>query len=62
LRNAIAAVAEGYPFPTNLDLDVPLAGLAPAAAAERVWLALEEEWTPDTLRQELRAIAERHRG
>jgi ectoine hydroxylase-related dioxygenase (phytanoyl-CoA dioxygenase family) len=62
LRNAIAAVAEGYPFPTNLDLDVPLAGLAPPPAAERVWQALEEEWTPDTLRQELRAIAERHRG
>ena len=29
LRNVIAASAEGYAFPTNLDLDQPVNGLAP---------------------------------
>ena len=35
LRNAIAACAEGYAFPTNLDRDQPIAGLAPADAGRR---------------------------
>ncbi len=29
LANAVAASAEGYPFPTNLDLDQPVDGLTP---------------------------------
>lgn len=62
LRNVVAACAEGYPFPTNLDLDVPLDGLAPRSPAGIVWEALEEEWTPDALRQELRAGADRRAG
>ena len=34
LANALAAAAEGYPFPTNLDRDQPVAGLTPASQAE----------------------------
>ncbi len=33
---AIASCAEGYPFPTNLDSDPPLGGLAPKSQARLV--------------------------
>lgn len=33
LRSVIAASAEGYPFPTNLDTDPPIGGLAPETQA-----------------------------
>ncbi|MGY6019484.1 phytanoyl-CoA dioxygenase family protein [Streptomyces spinosirectus] len=59
LANVIAASAEGYPFPTNLDSDPPVDGLAPPAQADVVRRALRESWTPEALRQELRAGAER---
>ena len=39
--NAIAACAEGYAFPTNLDLDPPVGGLIPKSQAERMEDALE---------------------
>ncbi|GAB2848306.1 phytanoyl-CoA dioxygenase family protein [Streptomyces deserti] len=59
LENVIAASAEGYPFPTNLDSDPPVAGLAPPSQADVVRRALREEWTPQALRAELRAGTER---
>ncbi|KOU73780.1 phytanoyl-CoA dioxygenase [Streptomyces sp. MMG1533] len=59
LENVIAASAEGYPFPTNLDSDPPVAGLAPPSQADAVRRALRETWTPEELRNELRAGAER---
>ena len=34
LDRALAAAAEGYPFPTNLDLDQPVGGMTPASQAE----------------------------
>jgi ectoine hydroxylase-related dioxygenase (phytanoyl-CoA dioxygenase family) len=34
LRNVVAACAEGYPFPTNLDLDPPVDGLASPSQAD----------------------------
>ncbi len=34
LENAIAAAAEGYPFPTNLDRDPPVGGLTPLAQTD----------------------------
>ncbi len=39
--NAIAACAEGYAFPTNLDLDPPVGGLIPKSQAERMEDALD---------------------
>ena len=36
LAHAVAAAAEGYPFPTNLDLDQPVDGLTPPSQAEIV--------------------------
>jgi ectoine hydroxylase-related dioxygenase (phytanoyl-CoA dioxygenase family) len=49
LAHAVAASAEGYPFPTNLDLDQPVDGLTPATQAELVHQALAEGWEPATL-------------
>ncbi|MET8898225.1 phytanoyl-CoA dioxygenase family protein [Streptomyces albogriseolus] len=59
LENVIAASAEGYPFPTNLDSDPPVDGLAPPSQADMVRVALREGWTPRALRDALRAGAAR---
>ncbi|MEZ5829863.1 MAG: phytanoyl-CoA dioxygenase family protein [Dongiaceae bacterium] len=44
-HNAVAACAEGYSFPTNLDRDPPLYGLAPQTQAQLMLNALAEKWT-----------------
>ncbi|QIY75211.1 phytanoyl-CoA dioxygenase family protein [Streptomyces sp. RLB1-33] len=62
LRRVIAASAEGYPFPTNLDLDPPVDGLAPPSQADTLWQAVAEEWDPERLRQELQAAAKRRQS
>ncbi|MGY4979240.1 phytanoyl-CoA dioxygenase family protein [Streptomyces sp. 900105755] len=62
LRRVVAATAEGYPFPTNLDLDPPVDGLAPPSQADTLWQAVDEGWTPARLRQELQAGAERRQS
>jgi ectoine hydroxylase-related dioxygenase (phytanoyl-CoA dioxygenase family) len=59
LRRVVAATAEGYPFPTNLDLDPPVDGLAPPSQTDTVWQAVAEGWDPERLRQELQAAAKR---
>ncbi|WP_282701773.1 phytanoyl-CoA dioxygenase family protein [Streptomyces sp. CC219B] len=59
LGNVIAASAEGYPFPTHLDRDPPVDGLAPPSQADLVRRALREGWSPEVLRRELRAHAAR---
>lgn len=58
-RNVVAAAAEGYAFPTNLDRDPPVDGMAPASQADVVRQALVERWEPARLRSELAAHAER---
>ena len=55
LANAIASSAEGYSFPTNLDRDQPIGGLAPLTQAELVAQAIAEDWDEERL---VRAIAE----
>jgi ectoine hydroxylase-related dioxygenase (phytanoyl-CoA dioxygenase family) len=57
VRNAIAACAEGYSFPTNLDRDQPIDGLAPETQAELLWRATREGWEPDALERELQTYA-----
>ena len=56
---AIAACAEGYAFPTNLDTDPPVGGLAPESQADLVRRALAAGWPPDELAAALSAQAER---
>jgi len=53
--NVVAASAEGYAFPTNLDLDQPIGGLAPQTQAELLRQALAEAWDVGTFEQALRA-------
>jgi ectoine hydroxylase-related dioxygenase (phytanoyl-CoA dioxygenase family) len=59
LHNVVAASAEGYAFPTDLDRDQPIGGLAPQTQAELVWRALQEGWSPESLDAELTAHADR---
>ncbi|MET7349863.1 phytanoyl-CoA dioxygenase family protein [Streptomyces mirabilis] len=62
LRRVIAATAEGYPFPTNLDLDPPVDGLAPPSQADTLRQAVAEGWDPERLRQGLQAAAKRRQS
>lgn len=59
LRRVVAAFADGYPFPTNLDRDPPVGGLAPPSQADVVWQAVAGDWAPERLHAELRARAAR---
>lgn len=59
VENVICASAEGYAFPTNLDRDQWLAGLAPSTQAELLTQALAGQWTHEELAQELAAQASR---
>jgi ectoine hydroxylase-related dioxygenase (phytanoyl-CoA dioxygenase family) len=61
LDNVIAACAEGYAFPTNLDRDQPIGGLAPQTQADLVRQALDEDWPADSLQQALDEHAVRRR-
>lgn len=42
--HAIAACAEGYAFPCNLDRDPPIGGMAPQTQQQILLQALDEEW------------------
>ncbi len=61
LAAAVAASAEGYPFPTNLDLDQPVDGLTPLSQAELVHRALDEGWEPAALTAALDDYSARRR-
>jgi ectoine hydroxylase-related dioxygenase (phytanoyl-CoA dioxygenase family) len=58
---AVAASAEGYPFPTNLDLDQPVDGLTPLSQAELVQRALDQGWEPSALTAALTDYTARRR-
>ncbi len=49
LNAAIDATADGYAFPTNLDIEPPVGGLAPPTAAARVKAALAAGHSVDEL-------------
>lgn len=57
LHRAVAACAEGYAFPTNLDLDPPIGGLAPETPQRVLMRALRENWPPSQLDAVLDAMA-----
>lgn len=57
----IAASAEGYPFPTNLDRDQPVGSLTPTTQADIVATALAEDWSPADLATALDDHARRRR-
>jgi ectoine hydroxylase-related dioxygenase (phytanoyl-CoA dioxygenase family) len=55
--NAVAASAEGYSFPTNLDRDPPKGGMAPKTQQDLMRQALKENWPPDVFVDEADAQA-----
>lgn len=58
----IAATAEGYPFPCNLDIDSPLSGMAPPSQQDILRQALEEAWDPPRLTAAIDAYCSRRRS
>jgi ectoine hydroxylase-related dioxygenase (phytanoyl-CoA dioxygenase family) len=62
IANVIAASAEAYPFPTNLDLDAPISGMNSETQAELALRALADGWDPDRFATELRALDRRHQA
>ena len=61
LRNVIAVAAEAYAFPTNLDRDQPVGGMAPATQADLLLQAVEQGLSQEQLDDALAAQAERRR-
>lgn len=59
VRNAIAASAEGYAFPTNLDRDPPVDGLIPMSHAELMEAALERGASANDWEAEVAAMDQR---
>ncbi len=59
--HAVAAAAEGYPFPTDLDRDPPVGGLAPPSQADLVRQALAQGWSPEAFATALTAHSDRRR-
>lgn len=60
--NVVAASAEGYPFPANLDIDSPLGGMAPPSQQDILRQALAECWPAGRLTGELDAQQGRKRS
>ena len=56
---AIASCAEGYPFPTDLDRNPPVGGLAPESQRQLMQRALAEDWEPARFTQALNEHASR---
>lgn len=57
--NAVASCAEGYSFPTNLDRDPPVGGLAPKTQAQLMHEALKEGWSDEAFAKALADQAEK---
>ena len=55
--NVIAASAEGYSFPTNLDRDPAIGGMAPQSQQALMRQALKEKWTPEAFAEAAEAQA-----
>lgn len=56
---AVGACAEGYAFPTNLDRDPPLYGLAPETQGQLMLKALAEKWPVSEFSEALETQARR---
>ena len=56
---AVAACAEGYAFPTNLDRDPPLGGLAPESQQGLLLRALQDDWPAAQLQAALQQQADK---
>jgi ectoine hydroxylase-related dioxygenase (phytanoyl-CoA dioxygenase family) len=61
LGNIIAASAEGYAFPTNLDRDPPIGGLAPQTQAQLLGKALADNLSSSAFERVIHRHADRRR-
>ena len=59
IQHAVAATAEGYAFPTNLDRDPPIGGLAPKNQQALMLEALAAQWSPERFEEALDEHADR---
>lgn len=59
IKAVIAASAEGYSFPTNLDRDPPIGGLAPETQNQLIHRALREDMTPTAFGKALEELENR---
>jgi ectoine hydroxylase-related dioxygenase (phytanoyl-CoA dioxygenase family) len=57
LACAVAATAEGYAFPANLDRNPPVGGLAPESQQGMMLRALKEKWSTEAFEQEQQVMA-----
>ncbi|MEP0940367.1 MAG: phytanoyl-CoA dioxygenase family protein [Rhizobiaceae bacterium] len=55
IQAAIASTGEGYPFPTSLDTDPPVGGLAPQSQQQLMHQGLDEGWSSERFNSELDA-------
>ena len=62
ISGMIAAVAEGYSFPTNLDSDPPVGGNAPETGQQLLHRALLEQWPVEQLRIAMAAYSTRRQA
>ncbi len=62
IANAIASCAEGYSFPTNLDRDPPIGGIAPKPQSALMAEALAEGWTAARFNVALAAYDEKRQS
>ena len=62
ISHAIAACAEGYAFPCNLDRDQPMDGMAPPTQQQIMLQALEQDWPPARLADALDSHAWRQQA
>ena len=60
--NVIAAAAEGYPFPTNLDSNPPIGGIAPNTQADYLHDALAQNQSEADFLAELDALHRRNQS
>ena len=59
IEAAVAACAEGYSFPTNLDRDPPIGGLAPETQQAIFHKALNEKWSIQAFSEALNNLSKR---
>jgi ectoine hydroxylase-related dioxygenase (phytanoyl-CoA dioxygenase family) len=62
VSDVISVAADGYSFPTNLDLDPPVDGNAPETGQQLVWRALGERWSPEELYARMSAYGQRRKA
>jgi ectoine hydroxylase-related dioxygenase (phytanoyl-CoA dioxygenase family) len=59
IQDAVAAVADGYAFPKNLDSDPPIEGNAPETGQQLLHRAVKERWVPEELYARMSAYGRR---